>query len=403
MRVVIVGGSFAGLRLARLLEPYKDIEVLLIEPRDYWEYSPGMLHVLCGSGYDKELVRPLGRGDTALPSRVRHIRAVCSGWDTASRQVFYVPTGSDDDDESDENDGSKGKNEKAHKGGSSSEGKDDKGNDKSAKNGNGSDSKEDKNNNKSAKKGGASDSKDDKSDDKPIVKKSKPKPVRQMLQYDILVMCTGLPYSNPVKAGMVYSLAERLKQLMCLQTALLGPNYYCLDASYSTHTVVIYGGGLIGVELAAELAYRHRLKARATPSHTRVSIVLISRSPCLHTLPPAAGAAATKWLTARGVEIILDTISHITETSKESSNCGSVYYDIVTSSGRSITANLFMNCTGMPVQGQTETDQNNDVAITVLSNGKADDSSPSDDVNKNPINRYRHFLVNEYFQVKQQL
>jgi NADH dehydrogenase FAD-containing subunit len=366
MRVVIVGGSFAGLRLARLLEPYKDIEVLLIEPRDYWEYSPGMLHVLCGSGYDKELVRPLGRGDTALPSRVIHIRAVCSGWDTASRQVFYVPTGCDDD-ESDENDGSKGKNEKAHKGGSSS------------------------------------DSKDDKSDDKPIVKKSKPKPVRQMLQYDILVMCTGLPYSNPVKAGMVYSLAERLKQLMCLQTALLGPNYYCLDASYSTHTVVIYGGGLIGVELAAELAYRHRLKARATPSHTRVSIVLISRSPCLHTLPPAAGAAATKWLTARGVEIILDTISHITETSKESSNCGSVYYDIVTSSGRSITANLFMNCTGMPVQGQTETDQNNDVAITVLSNGKADDSSPSDDVNKNPINRYRHFLVNEYFQVKQQL
>ena len=46
-KVLIVGGSFSGLAAARHLK--KSADVILIEPRDYFEYTPGILHVCVGS------------------------------------------------------------------------------------------------------------------------------------------------------------------------------------------------------------------------------------------------------------------------------------------------------------------------------------------------------------------
>ena len=56
-KIVIVGGSFAGLCAIRHLKKYPDLDITLIEPKDYFEYTPGVLHLLTGSKGD--LISPL--------------------------------------------------------------------------------------------------------------------------------------------------------------------------------------------------------------------------------------------------------------------------------------------------------------------------------------------------------
>lgn len=41
--LVIVGASFSGLCVLRELEGCKGLNVVLIEPKDYFEYIPGIL------------------------------------------------------------------------------------------------------------------------------------------------------------------------------------------------------------------------------------------------------------------------------------------------------------------------------------------------------------------------
>ena len=56
-KVIVVGGSFAGLCAIRYLKKYRDLEITLVEPKDYFEYTPGVLHMLAGSKGD--LISPL--------------------------------------------------------------------------------------------------------------------------------------------------------------------------------------------------------------------------------------------------------------------------------------------------------------------------------------------------------
>lgn len=57
-RVVIIGGSFAGNRVRALLpSPW---EVLVVDARPYWEFTPGMLRCWVEPGVAENLVRPHG-------------------------------------------------------------------------------------------------------------------------------------------------------------------------------------------------------------------------------------------------------------------------------------------------------------------------------------------------------
>jgi NADH dehydrogenase FAD-containing subunit len=51
--VVIVGASFAGLACARSLR--MDFKVTLVDQRDYFEYTPGILRLFVKPEYLKEL------------------------------------------------------------------------------------------------------------------------------------------------------------------------------------------------------------------------------------------------------------------------------------------------------------------------------------------------------------
>lgn len=56
-KVVVVGGSFAGLCTIRHLKKYSNkLDIVLIDPKDYFEYTPGVLHLLSGS--KSELIYP---------------------------------------------------------------------------------------------------------------------------------------------------------------------------------------------------------------------------------------------------------------------------------------------------------------------------------------------------------
>src|SRR6476620_9219223 len=51
MKVIIVGGGFAGLKLARSLAKQKDIEVLLIDKNNYHQFQP-LFYQVATAGLD---------------------------------------------------------------------------------------------------------------------------------------------------------------------------------------------------------------------------------------------------------------------------------------------------------------------------------------------------------------
>jgi NADH dehydrogenase FAD-containing subunit len=273
-QIVVVGGSFAGLRVAKGLactlckSQHKDVDILLIEPRDYWEYAPGMAHVVCGSGYDNFLIRPL---NDVLPTRdhkIEHMRAVCLGWDTKAKLVTV----------------------------------------------------------------------------RRVLPDHTVSSVDEQISFDILVLCTGMPYTSAIKPRYtarknVLSIYQRHEQVKLFRCELLGSD------SCST-TVVIYGAGLIGVELAAELAYRRRHQQHGAQNR----VILMSRSGCVSALPPPAGKMAAGWLTTNGVELISDTVTSccdaITDAAGQPSNS---LCDLTTRNGLTLKSVLFVNCTGTEV------------------------------------------------------
>ena len=60
-RVAVLGGGFAGLTAARTLAADKHIEVLLVDQREYFEYTPGILRAWVNPSVHSALVNPIRR------------------------------------------------------------------------------------------------------------------------------------------------------------------------------------------------------------------------------------------------------------------------------------------------------------------------------------------------------
>ena len=114
------------------------------------------------------------------------------------------------------------------------------------------------------------------------------------LLWDWCVLATGSTYPAPMKpppsqAGAGgKSLAGRMLQLS-----------ECAAEIASAPSVLIIGGGPVGVELAAEIAVAFKLpRAKA--------VTLLSAAPTLmQGLPESLGTAAERWLTRHGVNVVL--------------------------------------------------------------------------------------------------
>ena len=57
----ILGGGFAGLTAARTLSSHSHVEVLLVDQREYFEYTPGILRAWVNPDVHKALVNPIRR------------------------------------------------------------------------------------------------------------------------------------------------------------------------------------------------------------------------------------------------------------------------------------------------------------------------------------------------------
>ena len=60
-RVAVLGGGFAGLTAARVLSSHPGTEVLLVDQRDYFEYTPGILRAWVKPDVHRGLVNPIRR------------------------------------------------------------------------------------------------------------------------------------------------------------------------------------------------------------------------------------------------------------------------------------------------------------------------------------------------------
>ena len=234
-RVVVVGGSFAGLCTARHLK--SSCDVVVVEPRDYFEYTPGALHLLAGSGAFSALLTPL----STVARGCRHEQGWFAGIKPDGRRAVVRRMTASGEEELHE------------------------------------------------------------------------------LEFDALVLCNGVPYQAPIRASRAAtSMAARIKELQTQKRLV--------DASKH---IVIVGGGLVGVELAAEFAVRLGHKPRIT---------LLSRSDLLNTLPPRAGRLATDWLQSHNIDVLVG--DEVGQHSPEAQT-------LVTKAGRSIPVDLLMDCTGV--------------------------------------------------------
>ena len=88
-RVLVVGGSFAGLTfcrelLHRLPPPSSSdgsgaaVEVTLVEPRDWFEYTPGVLRAVVRPSHHSSLLTAIRHTSSASDSRFVHVQAVCA-------------------------------------------------------------------------------------------------------------------------------------------------------------------------------------------------------------------------------------------------------------------------------------------------------------------------------------
>ena len=90
-RVVVVGGSFAGLTFCRellhhlpLRPPPSDgsaaaaVEVTLVEPRQWFEYTPGVLRAVVRPAHHPSLLTPIRHTSAGGDERLEHVQGVCA-------------------------------------------------------------------------------------------------------------------------------------------------------------------------------------------------------------------------------------------------------------------------------------------------------------------------------------
>jgi apoptosis-inducing factor 2 len=135
------------------------------------------------------------------------------------------------------------------------------------------------------------------------------------IPYDYLVVATGSSYNEPFKHPQML-VASRAKELAL--------HYHKLRKSKS---VLIIGGGLVGVELAAEIEHYF--------PHLRVTIVH-ARDKLLERMPSQAQVYAHEYLERKGVNIIFGE-----KVVKHNNN---VFW---TDKGRSLESDIVFNCGGI--------------------------------------------------------
>jgi NADH dehydrogenase FAD-containing subunit len=148
------------------------------------------------------------------------------------------------------------------------------------------------------------------------------------VSYDMLVICTGTVYVNPIRPSTkTIDVSSRYIEIDAFKKKLM-----------DSKKVVVLGGGLVGVELAAEIVHRlgsgwcSALSSHIYSKHTYLAypptagltkagkrqVVLISRSELLGALPRQAGEHALGWLRKHGVDILLgDEVCGIPHPSHE--------------------------------------------------------------------------------------
>ncbi len=138
---------------------------------------------------------------------------------------------------------------------------------------------------------------------------------KQRIPFDYLVVSSGSTYTMPIKQQNVV-FATRGTTLR---------NYH--EKLCAAKTILIIGGGIVGVELAAEIAAQY---------YDKHVILVHSRDTLMPRMPAKAQQYAHSFLKKRGVEFVFN--ERITEGS------GATY---ATKSGKRITADLAFLCTGI--------------------------------------------------------
>ena len=106
---------------------------------------------------------------------------------------------------------------------------------------------------------------------------------------DFVVLATGSTYVAPIKADHVKpSCAEQRREEITAAHRVLE----------SAPSVLIVGGGTVGVELAAEIV--------GVWGRTKAVTLVASQGRLLERMPPRAGKLAANWLRKKGVNVILN-------------------------------------------------------------------------------------------------
>lgn len=174
------------------------------------------------------------------------------------------------------------------------------------------------------------------------------------ITFSYCIWAAGVSYPAPIKTfGTLYNLPQRRAELAACRSGLLDARRYVsthtlpslpycinlvLTSSVSRSRILVIGGGLAGVELAAELV-------AGLPNPRSRSIILATSSRgLLPRLPPRAGAYALAWFKSRGVQIVLSRVMHDPHDATDSS---SSMHCFKREDGLSpIFANLAFECTG---------------------------------------------------------
>lgn len=147
------------------------------------------------------------------------------------------------------------------------------------------------------------------------------------LSYDYLVLATGSSYS-PFKGD---SLVKK--------TAQQGIGEFAEEAKRlaGAGTVVVAGGGVTGVELAAEIVATYGASKRVT--------LVSATSSLLPTLHPDCGKYAEKWLRDRGVSLLMSTRVLNVDWAKVSVGTGP--HALQLSTGGALEADVVYKCMGL--------------------------------------------------------
>ena len=128
----------------------------------------------------------------------------------------------------------------------------------------------------------------------------------QTFPFDYLVICSGSRYNSPIKEEdlVVASRAEELRRFA--------------HKLHKAQNVLIIGGGIVGVELAAEIITTYpNKKITLVHAHQRV----------MERMPPAVSSYAENFLTMRGVQIIYNTRVEINKKSQSEQSSG-VFFNL---------------------------------------------------------------------------